>query len=296
MNVMYTICKQGEGEDAQSNVVAFIPGHEPLAAHSNQPNFKEIVALLLDGEDEDVDALVDLFNPAVKAASKFEALGERVTVKAGTIYLDGDPVDNALTQQVLRFMKEGVEDWQPLVKFFEKVQANPNEHSREQLYAWLNSNEFSIADDGDLIGYRGVQSRDGSYYAGHRGFAIVNGQEVNGQVENPVGGVVEMPRSQVNHDPSRGCSTGLHVSNYDFAQSYGSVILEVRVNPRDVVSVPTESNWQKVRVCRFQVVAPVERPYGTAVVGSASDFDEYDEYEGYCPDCDDDEYYCDCDE
>lgn len=291
MIVMFTYVQQTAD---QANIVAFIDG-ELHVAHSTQPNFEEIKALLVDGagEVEDTDALRDLFDPSKRAAEIFEALGDRVSVKGGVIYLDGDAVHNSLSDQVIRFMREGVEGWQPLVKFFEKVQSNPNEHSREQLYSWLTSNEFSIADDGDIVGYRGVSKDDeGRYWAGHRGQAIVNGVPVNGAVENPVGGVVEMARSEVNHDPTTGCSTGLHVSNYAYAQSYGSSTLEVRVNPRDVVSVPTESGWQKVRVCRFTVVDEVEAPHGSAVVfnASASDFDEIDDET--CEECE--EYSEDC--
>jgi hypothetical protein len=54
-------------------------------------------------------------------------------------------------------------------------------------------------------------------------------------------------------------------------------MLEVHVNPRDVVSVPTDSNWQKVRCCRYKVVDVIDQPYSTAVldVDGSRDDDEH---------------------
>jgi hypothetical protein len=56
-----------------------------------------------------------------------------------------------------------------------------------------------------------------------------------------------------------GCSVGLHVGTYDYASNFTLNVLEVHVNPRDVVSVPTDSNWAKVRCCRYVVIKEVER-------------------------------------
>ena len=63
-----------------------------------------------------------------------------------------------------------------------------------------------------------------------------------------------MPRGEVQHDPESGCSTGLHVGTYAYAQGYArAALLTVHVNPRDVVSVPTDCDAEKMRVCRYVV-------------------------------------------
>jgi hypothetical protein len=162
-------------------------------------------------------------------------------------------------------------DFAPLVRFMEKIAMNPQEHSREQLFTWLQNNNFTIDSEGDIIAYKGVNvNSDNVHVSTHRGPAIVNGEEVNGYVPQPDGAVIEMPRSQVVHDPHNACSRGLHLSGWAYAQSYGTVRLQVKVNPRDIVSVPTHDGFQKVRCCRYTVIGKVTKPVTTAYLQKAA--------------------------
>lgn len=264
MSILYTLVGSGD----ESNITVFVTGEAtPLVAHSDHPNFDAIVAEVTQGAPHDEERIIELFDPAKAVAQRFERLSERVTVANGRVYFDGDEVDNALTTQIIRCMNEGVEDFMPLVNFFEKVSQNPNAHSREQLYEWLRRREFTITDDGDIVGYKGVRKDDTHGFVSiSHGPAIVDGESVNGAVPNPIGAVVEMPRGQVHHDPSQGCSTGLHVGTYEYANSFArGGLLEVAVNPRDVVSVPTDCGWAKVRTCRYKVLNTIDAPWTTAV-------------------------------
>jgi len=56
-----------------------------------------------------------------------------------------------------------------------------------------------------------------------------------------------------------GCSQGLHAGALNYVASYGSVeagdkIVIVKINPQDVVSVPSDCNCEKLRTCRYEVV------------------------------------------
>lgn len=275
MPLMYSIVSNGEGE---SVVTVFVPGEPaPLVAQSDHPNFAAIVAQVVEG---DADGLADLFDASVAASRYFDRLSERVTVANGHVYLDGDVVDTSLTKQVLRFLDAGVEDWQPLVSFFEKVQANPSDHSREQLYDWLNAHDFTLTAEGDIVGYKGVR-RDGErLVSGWTGTAIVDGEVVNGHIPNEVGSIIEMPRQSVAFDPGQACSTGLHVGTFSYARGYAQgAMLEVHVNPRDVVSVPTDAGGEKVRVCRYTVVDVIDAPHSAPVLMDEDEWDDYDEDE-----------------
>jgi hypothetical protein len=267
----YTIVGNDEGG---SNITVFIAGKSPLVAHSDHPNYDQIVEGTLNGDE----SVADLFDVSVTAASKFERLSERVTAANGRLYLDGEEVNNALANQVVRFLSEKVEDWKPLVNFFENVQSNPNEHSREQLYTWLDRRDFTITPEGHIVGYKGVRSNnDGTFASISTGKAIVNGEVRTGSIPQAKGDVVEMPRNEVQHDPSRGCHTGLHVGSYDYANGFAQgALLEVHVNPRDVVSVPTDCDWAKMRVCRYKVVDTIDKPYEASVLDYEDDFSGWD--------------------
>lgn len=248
-------------EDGTSNLTVFVPGEAPRIAHSSHPHFEEILQGTL-ADDTDV---LDLFDLALTASKKFERLSERVAVANGTVYFDGDEIDNSLTEQVVRFISDGVEDWKPLVAFFDNVMQNPNEHSREQLFDWITAQNLTITEDGLMVGYKGVTTdENGEFVSKTSGTAIADGQEITGQIPNKVGTYVEMPRTNVMHNPRADCDAGLHVGSYEYAKSYAPVLLEVHVNPRDVVSVP-DSGW-KLRTCRYKVVKQIEEEYSVAVL------------------------------
>lgn len=264
-------------ENGRRTVSAFIAGRGPQIANESHANFHQITEALEAQEQgdpwtyADPDHVVDLFDAAAAVASRFRRLSDRVTVADGVVYFDGDPVATPLTRQILRFVQEDVPDWQPLVAFFEKVQQNPSDHSREQLFVWLDQHRFSLTTDGDIICYKGVTrtpTEDGGYdyRSVHSGPAIVDGVAVNGRVPNHPGAVVEMPRSKVQFNPAVGCSTGLHVATHQFASGWGTVVMEAHVNPRDVVSVPTECDAQKMRVSRYRVIREVASEYQEALV------------------------------
>jgi hypothetical protein len=75
----------------------------------------------------------------------------------------------------------------------------------------------------------------------------------------------------------------------------------VEIDPADVVSIPTDCNFQKLRTCRYKVVAEYERPLSEQVYQSRFSTEHDDDVEeewdddDLCPEC---EYViddCECD-
>lgn len=259
--------------DGSKTLTVLVDGNL-LSASTSHPQWDRLVAGVL-ADDESV---ADLFALDKAVASKFQELSDRVAVQNGQILLDGDPVDNALTQQVLRFLDEGVDDWVPLVNFFEKIQANPSENSKNSLYRWLSDRNFTIYPDGDVLFYKSVQSVGGDIYESITGGkAFVNGVEQTGKIRQQIGDVVTMPRSSVDPDVNSHCSVGLHAGNHRYASTFsGDTLLEVKVNPVNVIAVPTDSQSEKVRTCKYEIVGVVEKEYQEPV--------SYGGWEGYAED------------
>lgn len=291
-----------QGEVYVTVVLPGDPDSPYVAGSSTHANFPEILSA---AEREDYEGIADLFVVAKAIQRKFERLSDRLAVVNDTITLDGDVIDNSLTEQILRHLADGVEDWKPLVLFFEKVLQNSDQHSREQLYSWVAAQDISITDEGDLVCYKGVSpAPDGGWQSGWSGTAIVGGVVVNGYIPNAIGSTIEMPRSEVDSNPNASCSTGLHVGSFDYAASYGrnGAMLEVHVNPRDFVSVPSHAHGEKARTCRYTVIGTLTAPRPEAVVSSWATLnlvpdlnDAYDEEadeDDYCSLCD--MYACDC--
>lgn len=269
-------------------VVTVVIDGVPHVAGNDHPNYQEIVRLAAEGDA----SVVDLFDVSLVLARKFEQVSDRVSIRDGRVYLDGDEVNSALNEQIIEFHKGG-QDFMPLVNFYDKIEQNPNADSREQLYAWLKAHKFTITPEGDLLGYKGVRKiAEGQYESINHGHAIVDGQEYNGAIPNNIGAIVTMPRSEVEHDPSSGCSRGLHVGTWDYARDFArGEVLEVVVNPRDVVSVPYDCSAQKLRTCRYVVTGVAEDEYGTPLKSAStwdnSSYDDYDEDEWTDNDYDD---------
>jgi len=261
--------------DRVSTVVAFFPDEaNPIkTADSNHPYWSDIKRGLEAGDA----SVYNLFDVRKGVGTKLRNLSDRVAFDGETVYFDGDAVDDALAQQIVRFLEQGISDWEPLVKFWEKIATNPDAHSRDNLYRWLRTHNFSITSEGDIVGYKGVRTayaQDGTeaYHSVHAGPAFVDGVAVNGHVPNQPGTVITMPRADVQHDPGVGCHVGLHVGTFEYAQSFGTVVLEVHVNPRDVVSVPTDCSDAKMRTARYTVAKKIDGAYDTAVVLPEEDF------------------------
>lgn len=243
----YTYFSNNDG----ANITVQIDG-DLLSASSEHPHFDVIRDKVF---NDDVDGLVDLFDPSKTVAEKFSQLSDRVSVAGGRVFFDGDQVDNVLSGQILSFVKEGVSDWQPLVAFYDRLMTNLNGHTRGQLYRWLADRQFEITPDGKFLAYKGLNPDLGSVHAGP---AVVDGVAVNGHVPNQVGSTITFPRSQVDSDSAVGCSTGLHAGTWEYASSFGSVVVKVLIDPVDVVSVPTDCEDQKLRVCKYKVLEIVE--------------------------------------
>lgn len=244
---------------------------EPIfMADAKHPHWDAILEGLQAGDD----AVWSLFDVASGIMAQFEQITDRVSWNGSSVLWDGDPIHSILTDQLSRAIEDGnPENYTALAKFWEKLESNPNEHSREQAYDFLATHAFQITPEGDVVGYKGV-ARSGNkdeYYSGWaskvpgKPSAFVNGVAVPplSYVPQKVSDVVTMPRSEVVHDPALACERGLHVATRSYAEGYG-IVLEVHVNPRDIVSVPTDGGGQKVRVCRYVVarVATESTPTG----------------------------------
>lgn len=257
MSLQFNLVKR----DGFSNITVVVDG-EIYVADSEHPLFDEIVDGAVDGDE----SVVDLFDSSKRAAEHLTPLSERVSVAGGHLFIDQTEVEDVFAEQVIRFLNDGVEDgWPALVNFLEKVYSNTSEDVRENLSRWLKAEQFSILPNGNILGYRGL-TRD--YKSKHSGPGIVNGERVNGQLDNTVGNVVELDRNLVTHDPSVGCAPGLHVGTHAYAQGWGSggVVVSVEVDPRNVVSVPYESGDSKMRVTKYKVLDTVTSKRDESVV------------------------------
>jgi hypothetical protein len=77
--------------------------------------------------------------------------------------------------------------------------------------------------------------------------------------------VVEMPRNFVNDDQNNTCSDGLHFCSQEYLGHFGGErVMILKVNPRDVVSIPNDYNYSKGRASRYEIVGEMGVSAGDA--------------------------------
>jgi hypothetical protein len=238
-NVLYS-------SEGRSVLVLWDDDGEPVMVTESHPNYIRISQALANGDDPFawMDDDPDWFNGYIEDED-FDLDDEEV----------GAVVEN-LSEVIERYRRLGM-DASNLVKFMGRLSSNPSYRSREQLFTWAQAKDMTIDPDGYLIGYKGVDDDLLSLTAGK---AVVNGTEVVGKIPNEIGSIVTMPRSEVDDNGDNGCSSGLHVGSWDYASTFGPVTVEVKIDPADVVSVPKDCSFQKMRVCRYEIMGVHESP------------------------------------
>ena len=245
----------------QALAVAF-PDGSVVTVPGTHPTFDPLTLHLRTTIDPDPQRVRDLLNVGATTADELRQLSTRVTYTGGLIHFDGEALDNALTRHLVRLIRDGDRSYGRFVAFLENLAENPSGRSRRQLFTWLSERDMTITPDGQFIAYKGVRDDPGNTSI-HSGRASVDGGEHHGHIPNRVGSVITMARNQVSDDKHMGCTTGLHVGTWDYANSFGQRTLIVSVNPRDVVSVPKDCEFQKLRCCRYIVLDVIRSPLDT---------------------------------
>lgn len=253
-----------KGLISENTIVLKYDGQEiNIQKQEDEKTFLKVVQLLLDGNQE---KLIETF---LDIKARIEKYSEGVfSVKNDKIVLKDDtqPLPDAVSKKLLE-LEEAEQDFMPLIRFWKKLRKNPSKNSKEQLYGFMLANNICLTEQGDIVVEKGVRQK-------HQGLP---GELVDcrtGMVDNSIGMIVEMPRNKVNDDPKQTCSFGLHVGAPKYVRQWYSsdIIVECVVNPVDVVSVPTDYNNTKMRVCRYQVMGYSDKSRSQNIVVKLSDF------------------------
>ncbi len=243
---------------SSSGVITIFLKGKPYSVDDSHPNYEAVKSAIKAGQFDGLLDLIDVSTTIKRSfAANTSAVGTGVEVKDGQIFYDGEVVHNAVADKILQFIREGF-DFAPLVKFLNNLLENPSKASLDNLYRFLDHNQHPITEDGCFLAYKGVTNDYKDYHSG--------------TVCNKVGNVVKIARNKVQDDPSVTCSYGLHVASLSYAKSMygGQKMIVCKVNPKDVVSVPTDYNNTKMRVCEYTVVSDfVNEVKQEEVVGKA---------------------------
>jgi len=188
----------------------------------------------------------------------------------------------------VQMLKEGW-DHKPMLKFLENLYENVSHRAVTEFYDWIQHKGLAITPDGCILGYKGVAVYSGPEQDDLDGNTLKEGDLVDRYTgfshRNNIGDAPAMKRRKVDDNCNNGCGSGLHAGTFEYASNWagneGKVIL-VKIDPRDVVSIPTDCEFQKLRCRTYEVVDVARDIIETAVVD-----DYYNDQEDYLDELED---------
>lgn len=223
------------------NISVTLADGKQLVMSRDHEDFKKVASLFADG---DVDAMIEVMN--IEKKQREWTFGKDICVIDGKLFHYGMEVkQTSIARRIINDCEAG-QDPVKFVNFFRKLMLNPSFMAVKHTYDFIEHNDLEILEDGNIRAWKKV-TQDGKAYRG---------------VPNYKGMTIMMPRNQVEDDPSKTCSHGLHVAakHYFGHEFTGGLLIEVAVSPTDIVSVPTDYKNSKCRACCYTVLTGLERP------------------------------------
>jgi hypothetical protein len=237
----------------ENSITIFWEG-KPHTIRKDHVNFQLAKKAILDARYDDLGDLIDV----VKAVENF--VEGDIEVKDEVVYYKGHRLHGVVVDKLLDMLRAGMKDSAPLTNFITRLQANPSANSVNELYSFMSYKSLANTPEGKVLGYKGVQS---DYWSttGNADTIVLQGKtNARHQILNEVGATIEVARRCVDDNKDNHCSFGLHVGSFDYADSWageGGKLLLVEFDPADAVSVPTDCDFQKLRVSKYKVISDI---------------------------------------
>ncbi len=222
----------------KANSIVLMYDDETHVIADDHPNFNRIREAIFFNKVDEIKRLSNI------SKSIEEFADGHIKIFNGIIYYEGQEVHNSVSYRILQMMSEGF-NVKPMINFLFNLMKNPLQSAIAELYDFLEASNLPITEDGHFMAYKKIRK---DYKDIH-----------SGTMDNSPGKIVEMPRDKVNPDRMQTCSYGLHFCSKSylphFGNSYGSRIVLVKINPKDVVSIPADYDNAKGRACRYEVIS-----------------------------------------
>ena len=217
------------------NIVVIID-NQPYTVTSTHIGYEKLKQAI---KDNDWDTVKQVVDPAKEILSYGAG---HVAVQGSKVFYKEREMRGVLTARLIEMYQDGF-PVEPLIMFMENLMSNPSKRAVEELYGFLENGNLPLTPDGYFLAYKKVR----------KDFLDIH----SGTMSNAPGNVVEMERNEVDDNMNNTCSTGLHFCSKEYLDHFGghdSRTVILKINPRDVVSIPADYNATKGRTCRYEVI------------------------------------------
>lgn len=260
--------------------MTIIVGNKPYNVDNTHPNYILIENAVKEKRYSDIPGLVNISI----ALKKYARGAVEVDVDKGEIYYNGQILHNCLVDRIFDMMSEGF-DVNPMINFLQRLMQNPSKRAVDELYLFLEKGKLPITEDGCFLAYKRVRNDYTDCHTGkvlNKPYDLVTERDIFdldrlGKCidDGPWDGyvtergvtvefinqetVISMARNAVDDNRDRTCSEGLHFCSHEYLQSFGGArIVIVKIDPADVVSIPSDYSNTKGRACKYVVIGELD--------------------------------------
>jgi hypothetical protein len=238
---------------SENSITIFWDG-KPYTIRRDNVNYNLAKKAIFEARYDDLGDLIDIR----RSVENF--IQGDIEVKDEVVYYKGHRLHGVVVDKLIEMLRCGMKDSAPLVNFITRLQSNPSANSVNELYTFLSYRALPNDEDGMVLGYKGVQD-DYWSQTGNADTIVLQGKtNERHQILNEVGATIEVARRCVDDNRDNHCSFGLHIGSYDYANDWAGEngkLLVVQFDPADAVSVPTDCDFQKLRVSKYKVIADI---------------------------------------
>lgn len=167
----------------------------------------------------------------------------------GDLVVDNVVLEHTEEDDLLNMIKllkdKGVieNDIERIKPFLLNMLQNPYINATHEIYEYCKAMDFEITEDGHFLAYKNVNADYSSKYD-------------KGKTKHAVGQITKVEKFDTNRNQL--CSYGLHFCSKSYLSEYrGEVTIIVKVNPKDVCSIPVDYNFTKGRCTQYMMVGVI---------------------------------------
>ena len=251
------------------SITVYLKG-KPYPINKQAHTYPMVLAAIKSG---DVKALEQAINIRQGIADNLSKTNKNVRIDGSRIFYDDREVTGLVASRVFETIRLGL-DTAPITNFLGNLMLNPSKRAVDEAMGFIEACDLPLTEDGFFLGYkrvnndyrdvhsRTVLNKPAELMTAEDRAVMAKPQGKKSEVKvEVIDGVttVSMPRNLVNDNKDQTCSEGLHFCSFDYLKSFsGNRIVILKINPADIVSIPSDYNNSKGRTCKYQVVGEVD--------------------------------------
>ena len=235
-----------------NKVTVFLENGEIVEKEVTEDKFKKVIEAQTDEEVlrllcPEYQKSIESYNNALTLIEKIQK-SKLLSMKGDIVYWEEVSclsVPEELAKAIIKAEEEHNElKISTYRNFWTLMSLNPSEECRKNLYWFLQLHGLKLAKCGFFVAYRNVDTtKEKGVYTDHHSHST----------RIKIGEMVTLPREKCDCDSNNECSKGLHCASVKWLKKnyFGNVGLACLVNPADVVAVPHNSEYGKLRTCAY---------------------------------------------